>query len=102
MGRGYLTSAETQAALADNGVILLWKAAYNGVMNGGRLRRCVHLLIRCIWPAIPARDIQHSETELLHWHVEGKMRRSPRPIILSSKSGLTRAQGVFLQIPLLN
>ena len=72
MGRGYLTSAETQAALADNGVILLWEAAYNGVVNGGRLRRCMHLLICCIWPAIPARitSLQRLECELLYWHMK--------------------------------
>ena len=75
VGRGCLTSAETQAALADNGVILLREAAYNGVMNGGRLRRSVHLLIRCIWPAIPARisSTKKPECKLQYWHVEGNV-----------------------------
>ena len=49
------TPAEAQAALANNGVVLLREAPHYAIMDCRRLRRLMHLLIRRVRPPIPTK-----------------------------------------------
>ena len=49
-----LTATQPQAALADDGVVLLREAVDDGVVQRRGARRIRHLLIAGLWPPIPA------------------------------------------------
>ena len=57
-----LTTAEAQAALAHHCLVALWEARRDALMDGSRLRRLIHLLVRRARPPIPVTHQQHSMT----------------------------------------
>ena len=64
------TAAEAQATLPDDGEVLLREARHDAVVDGRRLRRFVHLLVRRARPPVPTpeqalQDSTYAESLLL-------------------------------------
>ena len=55
-----LTTAEPQAALTHHCLVALWEARRDALMDGGRLRSLIHVLVRCARTPIPVTHQQRS------------------------------------------